>query len=191
MTTIRSGATLGLLALLGASAGVACGGDSKTGPETVIASSASVELTVYDDPFAPAMAGTPNPIPKMATGAATAWDMGNGKMRLRLDVSGLPQNRTFGAHLHKLSCGDPMKGGGHYENKPFPATTTANDPAYANPSNEVWLDFMSDINGKGSSLALVDWVPRQGEAKAIVIHAMGTANDGSAGAKLACLPLEF
>jgi Cu-Zn family superoxide dismutase len=137
------------------------------------------------------MAGTPNPVPKTVTGAATAWDMGNGTMRLQLTVMGMPQNKTFGAHLHKLPCNDAMKAGGHYENRPWPATTTANDPAYANPSNEAWLDFITDINGKGDALAIVDWVPRKGEAKAIIIHAMGTANDGTAGAKLACLPIEF
>jgi Cu-Zn family superoxide dismutase len=191
MTTIRSGATLGLLVLLGASTGGACGGDDSTVSEMVIASSAGAEFVVYDDPFAPAMAGTPNPIPTTITGAATAWGTGTSKMRLQLTVSGMPQNKTYGAHLHKLPCDDAMKGGGHYENKPPPANATANDRAYANPTNEAWVDFITDINGKGTGLAVVDWVPRRGEAKAIVIHAMPTVEGGTAGAKLACLPIEF
>jgi Cu-Zn family superoxide dismutase len=83
-----------------------------------------------------------------------------------------------------------MKAGGHYQNMPFPMGGMANDPAYANASNEAWLDFTTDAAGKGAQHVVVDWIPRTGEARAIIFHHMATGTGGVAGAKLACLPLD-
>jgi hypothetical protein len=159
---------------------------------TVIGSSGGAAWFLYGDPYAGTpMAGTPNPIATTLAGNATAWDMG-GKTLLKLEVWGLPPNRAFGSHLHKLAC-DDMKAGGHYQNNMWPAGSSANDPNYANMENEAWLDFSSDATGKAapSPQAMLNWVPRAGQAKAIVIHQMGTLPGGIAGPKLACLPMTF
>jgi Cu-Zn family superoxide dismutase len=129
-------------------------------------------------------------------GSATAWDIGGGMMRLDLTVTGLPVSRTFGAHLHKLPCETNMAGG-HYQHNPAPDLDAGagpggpNDPTYANPTNEAWLDFTTDDQGKATSSTQVPWVPEAAKAKSIVIHNMGTVDGGIAGPKLACIGITF
>lgn len=153
-----------------------------------IASSGNAALVIYADPYAPDRAGTPNPIASSAAATAEAFDVG-GKLHLMLSARGLPANRPFGAHLHKLACNDPAKAGGHYQHVPLPAGGMATDPAYANAMNEAWLDFSSDSDGTGQAEVMSDWLPRHDEARAIIIHDMQTAAGGVAGPKLACLPI--
>jgi hypothetical protein len=173
------------LALLMVAGG--CGGSDSDSDE-MIASSDDAALMVYDDPYAPDMAGTPNPVSKSASAFAEAFDV-DGKLRIELTVEGFPAGRAFGSHLHKLPCDDPMKAGGHYQHMPLPAGGTAMDPAYANATNEAWLDFTTDAMGHAESVVTMSWIPRPGEAKAIIIHNMVTGAGGVAGPKLACLPM--
>jgi Cu-Zn family superoxide dismutase len=192
MTKTNATAILGFLIFLGASIGVGCNSSSSDSGMMMIASSAGATLMPYPDPYAPAMAGTPNPITGAATASATAWNVG-GKLKLELKVTGMPAMRTFGAHLHRLACTD-TKAGGHYQQSPWPTNTDASsptDPTYANVMNEVWLDFTTDASGNASFTRTVDWLPRAGEAKGIIIHHMATGTGGAAGARLACLPIAF
>lgn len=176
------------VALLCALTGLGCGSDDAKSEGVMLASSQGSPLYRYIDPYAPDMAGTPNPIDSTAAATAQAFDE-DGHLRIELSVAGFPAGRTFGSHLHKLTCDDAMKAGGHYQNMPFPAGGMANDPTYANSTNEAWLDFTTDASGKGSSDVSVDWIPRSGEAKAIIIHNNPTGTGGASGAKLACLPI--
>ena len=160
---------------------VGCGGE--TSPSVLSQSVGG--WTVFADPFTN---GSANPAAAIA-GSARATALDNGGMHLELDVSGLPPSRTFGAHLHKLTCEDMMKAGPHYQHTPSPGA--ANDPAYANALNEAWLDFTTDAQGAAVGKTDVAWVPRAGEAKAIIVHANPTAPGGAAGARLACLSLPF
>lgn len=121
-------------------------------------------------------------------GTITAFAEAGGKTRFVLSVTGLPANTTFGSHLHKLACND-TQAGGHYQNLLPPDGGVPAD--VANNTNEVWLDFTTDATGAGKSETTVAWVPRAGGAKAIVIHAMKTADGGAAGAKLACTSMVF
>ena len=99
-------------ALLISATTVGCGGSDNASDETaseqMLASSEDAALLIYDEPYAPDMAGTPNPIPETATATAEAFDV-EGKLRIELTVRGFPAVRTFGSHLHKLPCDDPMK----------------------------------------------------------------------------------
>jgi superoxide dismutase, Cu-Zn family len=167
-----------------------CGGsddDEPVEPE-MIASSEGARLMVYADPYAPDNAGAPNPIPPAANAAAHAFDIG-GQLRIQLAVAGFPADRTFGSHLHRLECLDPSKAGGHYQHMPFPEGGMATDPEYANAMNEAWLDFTTDADGEAVSDLTLDWLPRSGEAKAIIIHDMRSGVGGVSGPKLACLPI--
>lgn len=167
---------------------LACGDESiGEDPGQMIASSQNAALVVYDDPYAPAMAGTPNPIARTARASAVAFNV-EGQLRIELAVTGFPPARVFGSHLHQRACGDE-KGGGHYQNTPFPMGKMANDPEFANPVNEAWLDFETDAAGDGAVELTVAWLPRPGEGKGIVFHHMATAEGGGAGARLACLPV--
>jgi Cu-Zn family superoxide dismutase len=171
------------------SGGTDSGGNSEAGDsgETTITSSIP-PWVVYPDPYGDG--GVANPITATIMGSADAFAEPGGAMRLKLQVTGLPPNRKFGSHLHKLAC-DNNKAGGPYQNNPFPDGGSANDPQYANSANEAWLDFTTDANGAGSAQTTVNWQPRAGEAKAIMIHDMATTDGGVAGAKLACLNIPF
>lgn len=89
---------------------------------------------------------------------------------------------TFGAHVHIGPCvpGDGAAALGHY-----------NHGGSASPQTEVWLDFTATDGGTGHATAVVPFAIPPGAARSIVIHALPTAPDGSAGARLACLPLEL
>lgn len=166
---------------------LSCGSDIEDDAE-MIASSDGAQLMVYENPYAPDMDGAPSPIGRVATAAAEAYDVG-GKLRLLLVVRGFPSERTFGSHLHRLECSDPSKAGGHYQHMPFPEGGMATDPDYANATNEAWLDFTTDDGGNADSDVTLDWLPRAGEAKAIIIHDRASGEGGVSGAKLACLPI--
>lgn len=154
----------------------------------MIASSGDAALLIYADPYAPDMPDAPNPITPGATASAEAFDV-DGKLRIVLDVAGFPASRTFGSHLHRLPCNDPMKAGGHYQHMPFPSGGMATDPTYANATNEAWLDFTTDAQGEAERELTVAWIPRAGEAQAIIFHHMASGVGGVSGPKLACLPI--
>jgi len=171
-----------------------CGGDDSSpaggdggdgGPSGMKIAASTGEWTAYTNPYGD---GGASPISNTIMGSAEAFAAGTG-MRVKLTVTGLPASRPFGSHIHKLAC-DDNKAGAHYQNNPAP-DGGANDPMYANSMNEVWLDFVTDASGAGSSEAEVGFVPRAGEAKAVVIHDMATTAGGLAGAKLACLTMTF
>lgn len=127
------------------------------------------------------------------TGVVTATAI-DGGTRFELEVANLSVAQKFGAHLHQLPC-DQMQGGPHYQNTPA-GMGQANDPAFANPKNEVWLDFESTFpedseTAEATSSATVAWVPRKGTAGSIVVHERTTGDGGVAGARLACTNMSF
>ncbi len=149
------------------------------GAKVVVSTSAFV---VFNDPYG---TGAPNPTSGMS-GRAHAVEMQDHKTIVTLDVAGLPANREFGAHVHKLGCAD-TKAGGHYQH----VSGGANDPDFANPDNETWLDFTTNASGHGRAQAVVDWSIRPDGANAIVIHNQHTSETGVAGPKLACIDVDF
>src|SRR5436853_252172 len=83
----------------------------------------SGDLTVYANPYAN---GSENPI---SGGEASVHSVttASGKTIVTLHVSGLPANRSFGSHVHKLACSD-NKAGGHYQNVLPGSGVSVNDP---------------------------------------------------------------
>ena len=58
---------------------------------------------------------------------------------------------------HDEPCGDTgASAGPTFQNVVDPVQPSV-DPTYANPQNEIWLDFRTDEAGAGSSQATVDW----------------------------------
>ena len=92
---------------------------------------------------------------------------------------------TFGAHLHTGPCvaGNGPAAGPHYNHSGVV-------PPVANAQTEIWLDFRVDRGGNGQSISMVDWVPTSG-TRSVVVHEKATAPDGTAGARLACLPVQW
>ena len=99
------------------------------------------------------------------------------------------RGESFGAHLHLGPCvpGTPAAALGHYNTDALAGVT----PVVASPSTEVWLDFTVDADGTGAAVAHVPFVPMPGN-RSVVIHAESTnPSTGTAGARLACLPVSW
>jgi hypothetical protein len=93
--------------------------------------------------------------------------------------------RTFGAHLHSGPCvaGNGPAAGPHYNHSGVV-------PPVVSDATEIWLDFTVDDEGNAQSVSHVDWVPTAGQ-RSVVIHQDRTAANGTAGPRLACLPVEW
>jgi superoxide dismutase, Cu-Zn family len=132
-------------------------------------------------------------VPAGATAAVTIARTGYGT-DVKLTVTGLVAGRTYGAHLHTNPCtAVPEEAGPHYQNHPDPVTPSTN-PVYANPRNEIWLDFTADATGAATSAVTHGWNFRPtAPPRSLVLHAEHThtapGEAGKAGARLACLTL--
>jgi Cu-Zn family superoxide dismutase len=134
-------------------------------------------------------------VPAGAT--ATVWARsGEGSTTVRLAVAGLQPRRTYGAHVHAQACGPrPEDSGPHFQYAVDPVQPSV-DPRFANPQNEVWLDLTTDDTGAGTAESTVAWeFPDDRRAGSVVVHAMPTAtgpgNAGVAGARAACISVDF
>jgi Cu/Zn superoxide dismutase len=92
---------------------------------------------------------------------------------------------SYGAHLHVGPCveGNGAAAGPHYN------ASTASPPV-VNDQTEVWLDFTVVGDGTGAGDTTVPFVPVPGD-RAVVVHAEETAPNGTAGARLVCLPVSW
>jgi Cu-Zn family superoxide dismutase len=147
---------------------------------------ASTKAFAYDQKLVPA--GAASEVTLTTHGEETT---------VHLTVSGFVPNRAYGAHLHAKQCGvDPKAAGPHFQHHPDPAATQSpsTDPAFANPTNEVWLDFTTDASGKASATAEEPWaMTADHQPHSLVIHADKTQTEagkaGTAGARVSCLTL--
>jgi superoxide dismutase, Cu-Zn family len=116
-------------------------------------------------------------------------------MTVRLSAARLIPRRAYGAHLHTQPCtAVPAEAGPHYQHEHDPDAAASPDPAFANPRNEVWLDFTADAAGAATVASEVRWsFPPGDAARSLVIHAQRTATAagvaGTAGPRVACLTL--
>ncbi|PXY34504.1 superoxide dismutase [Prauserella sp. PE36] len=113
----------------------------------------------------------------------------------KLAVTGLVPERHYGAHVHTKPCGATgTDAGPHFQHVQDPVSPST-DPAYANPDNEVWLDFTTDARGTGLALSHVDWSYGERRPASVVIHEHHTSSApgeaGGAGARLACVNVNF
>ncbi|WP_026423872.1 superoxide dismutase family protein [Actinokineospora inagensis] len=133
-------------------------------------------------------------VPVGAKVAVIPFAFGN-RTTITLWVYGLLPNRHYGAHVHIKPCGPtPADAGSHFQNVPDPVQPSV-DPAYANPQNEVWLDFGTDDHGAAIAVATVNWRFAGRQANAVVIHNEHTHTEpgqaGTAGPRLACVNSTF
>ena len=93
---------------------------------------------------------------------------------------------AYGAHLHVGRCvaGDGGAAGPHYNVDVLGGVV----PPRVDASTEVWLDFRVRGDGTARARAWVPFVVQAGD-HAVVIHAEPTSPTGTAGARLACLPV--
>ena len=139
-------------------------------------------------------ATTTPPRPGRSTGprhASSSLDHEGGTTAV-LHVRGIDTSaagRTFGAHLHNAACAtnQPLLSGGHYNHDAHSGAPQV----VVSDETEVWLDFTVDAEGAGDSTSAVRF-PLIAGARSVVIHANPTdPSTGGAGARLACLPVEW
>jgi hypothetical protein len=95
---------------------------------------------------------------------------------------------TYGAHLHTGPCvaGNGAAAGPHYNQ----STVNGVVPPDVSDQTEVWLDVTVGPDGGAVAIARVPFVPAPGN-RAIVVHEKATDDHGTAGARLACLPVSW
>jgi Cu-Zn family superoxide dismutase len=175
---------------------VACAG-AATGaaaPSTDAARTVTAQGTFAAAPATPATYDSAL-VPVGATAIVNAGEAAT-STSVTLAVTGLQPNRQYGAHAHTKPCGgDGKDAGPHFQFKPDPVTPSV-DPAYANNTNEIWLDFTTDAAGSGRATSTVPWAfPADRRAASVIIHAMPTSTEpgraGGAGNRAACLTVGF
>ena len=150
-------------------------------------------------PARPAITYDPAVVPAGATAQAHRSPRPPYGATVRLTVTGLVPRRAYGAHLHTEPCtATPDEAGPHYQHQPDPkavASPPSVDPAYANPRNEVWLDFTADAPGRGHRppAARTGRSTRPHPPRSLIVHAeqtrTGPGKAGTAGPRVACLTL--
>jgi superoxide dismutase, Cu-Zn family len=174
------------------SPGTTAGGPASSGSPSGSAGAGGEVSARFEEYSAGATAITYDP-QRVPVGAEAEVDVENedAGTKVKLKVDGLAPDTAFGAHLHVAACGgSPDDAGPHYQDKADPQKPST-DPKYANPQNEVWLDFTTDSKGEAEAESNVGWQLRDGEGQSVVIHAMPTKTEagkaGTAGDRLACI----
>ncbi|MEV7283729.1 superoxide dismutase family protein [Streptomyces sp. NPDC093252] len=143
--------------------------DARFAPPGALAPSAAL---TYDPELVPAGAWI-----EVAQSSAA-----NGATTVKLRVRGMKPGHDYGVHVHRKPCGtDPTAAGGHYQHVP------SDNPADANPDNEVWLDFTADRSGSGEARAHHAWNFRRGEASSVIVH----SQPGNHGTRVGCFTVPF
>ncbi|HVQ19099.1 MAG TPA: superoxide dismutase [Actinomycetes bacterium] len=138
----------------------------------------------------------PTHLPVGARMVVTATYPDNGTSIITLHLTGAAPSREYGAHAHKAACTSVSADAlGHFQFQPNPDPLNPTDPAYANPSNEVWLDLLTNAAGNGRAQAVVPWQPGASRPMSVVIHESHTATEdgsaGTAGLRLGCMTVPF
>jgi Cu-Zn family superoxide dismutase len=178
--------------VLAAAAAVLAPGVAAASSSPVHAATANGTFTAYA-PGAHAVTYRPDLVP--AGARAHVFSLSAVGTTTSLVVTGLLPRHSYGAHAHAQPCGATGDAAGpHFQHVPDPVKPSV-DPAYANPRNEIWLDFTTDRLGTGFAKSTVDWTFAARRARSVVVHETHTHTDpghaGTAGARLACLDVDF
>jgi len=148
------------------------------GPPSLVASGTFLPFR----PGSTAITYDPVVVPPGARARVAVTETTHGTV-VRLTAAGFIPRRAYGAHLHTRPCtAVPDEAGPHYQHR--------HDPSYANPRNEVWLDFTADATGAGTAVSELDWTFGPADPpRSLVIHAEPTSATGKAGPRVACLTL--
>ncbi|WP_424536037.1 superoxide dismutase family protein [Sphaerisporangium viridialbum] len=134
-------------------------------------------------------------VPTGAAAAVAYVPAGDALAYVQLKAHGLLPNRKYGAHVHNNKCGAKGEDAGpHYQHTQDPVTPST-DPKYANARNEIWLDFTTDAQGNAFSRSAMDRKFTDRHPHSVVIHTehthTGPGHAGQAGARLACIDVDF
>ncbi|RYU12393.1 hypothetical protein [Nocardioides iriomotensis] len=131
--------------------------------------------------------GRVDPLDGATAGLTVVRHDGSTSFTFRLQhVQKTASERVFGAHLHVGPCvaGDGGAAKAHYNTDSLAGDTTPE----ISRDTEVWLDFQVNAGGSGHAFATVPFEIQPGQ-RSVVVHALPTAPNGTAGDRLACLPV--
>jgi superoxide dismutase, Cu-Zn family len=181
---------LGVLMLAG------CSATTATLPSLPASLPRNVQVTeTFMSGFGPAVTYDQRLVPPGAR-ATVSSRSGGGITTVVLVVSGLEPGRRYGAHVHTDPCGRAAADAGpHFQNVVDPVQPSV-DPRYANPENEIWLDFATDQGGAASVENTVAWeIPADRRPQSVVVDAGPSALErgsaGAAGSRAACVTVQF
>ncbi len=173
------GAVAGVAALaLAAPTALADEGSGHDGDRRIFAAGPLQDLRLGTDP----------------TDGATAQvkvEQEDGETEVSLKIQGLGRGSAglqLGAHVHVGRCvaGNGGAAGPHFN------IASGSTPVVISEETEVWLDFVIGRNGTARAEAEVPFVIPPGGAGSVVIHINPTTpGTGVAGARIACLPVQF
>lgn len=184
------------VALAGAGSAAAANGPTATEPAQSRGSAAFAHGTFA--PYVEGATAATYDLDGVPSGArASVFSLSNDHVgtATKLTVSGLQPNRHYGAHVHEKPCGPTGDDAGpHFQHVQDP-NQPSTDPEYANPDNEVWLDFTTTAHGNGIAASHVDWPYGERRPASVVIHEHHTSTDpgeaGDAGERLACINVDL
>lgn len=183
------------LALVASTAGALVGcGTSDPAPAGQASAATEVSAT-FAAGSGQAITYDPALVPE-GSGVTVRANTADGSTTTTLEVRGLRPNAVYGAHAHVNPCGPSGDAAGpHFQHEQDPVKPSV-DPAFANPQNEIWLDFTTDAQGAGTATSTNDWeFPADRRAQSVIIHQMATKTEpgkaGTAGARPACVGVDF
>ncbi len=184
-----------LVLFVGAAMALIAGCGSEPTPQPAQQGASTQVSGTFASGTGPAFTYNPARVPVGAQGSVQV-ESSDASTRTTLTVSGLNPNSTYGAHAHAKPCGPTGDAAGpHYQRNQDPVTPSV-DPAFANPTNEIWLDLKTDAQGAGSATSTVPWsFPADRRAMSVVVHDMATKTEpgkaGTAGSRPACIDVRF
>ncbi|MEV6212807.1 superoxide dismutase family protein [Kitasatospora sp. NPDC051914] len=137
-----------------------------------------------------AISHAPDVVPYGAHVRVTVARSGGGTA-VSVELTGASPAADLAAHVHTGYCGaDPASSGAHYQDVRDPVQPST-DPAYANDRNEVRLALRTDARGDAATRTRVGWAFRPGGAHSLVLHTVHAAGARAAGARVACVNVDF
>lgn len=184
---------VGLVGSGTAAAAVPAAGDEPTRPHSPVAFSHGTFAPYVDG--ATATTYDLDTVPSGSRASVFSLSADHAGTTTKLAVSGLVPNRHYGAHVHENPCGPTGDDAGpHFQHVQDP-NQPSTDPEYANPHNEVWLDFTTSAHGNGFATSHVDWSYGDRRPASVVIHEHHTSTEpgesGEAGERLACINVDL
>jgi Cu-Zn family superoxide dismutase len=130
-------------------------------------------------------------VPPAASARVSATYDAVGNTAVTLELSNLAPGTRYLGRVHVEPCG-PGGAGATYQQTPDPEQPSE-DPAYANPHNEIWLDVETDGEGAGAATSRVNWQFHPAAAPRSVMLSAEPEPDRPTqpGPRLACLTVEF
>jgi len=133
-----------------------------------------------------------------AIGTVSFWDLGNGNVKVKVDMTGVPAG-THGFHVHEkgdCSAADGSSAGGHFNPTSMAHGSPSAMPHHAGDFGNVTADDKGEIHTTMTTKSIsLGTGPDSVIGKSLVLHAdrddLTTQPSGNAGKRIACGVVEM